>query len=358
MFALKRRDFVFGFLSFICSLKGLTCSQWMPVPPQVNGSLGKNVILPCVFTHPKQNNYKGVINVKWMKSGELIFHCNLHNTTNSQDDVNCTDLRSSERLSLNGYPKKGDISLRISNLKFTDATRYFCRVELDYEKCSSKDMELNINAPAQILSLSLDLDAKANSMMLKCIARGNPVPEVKWTSSSGLLENGLIKTDHSNYMVISSVPFSDQNMYNCQAVNSLGRDQRTFPPDYPNCFGLLVATCFLGCLLLLGLVAFFIDVIKRKRSVQGVMLQQIDVQRDQTSIYQANETVYANVSTYPVGCETRQDDVYTKGMSLEGGKVDLIPGPQNHKNPNRPCPRGNPPRPRGPPPQPHTPLPP
>lgn len=31
------------------------------------------------------------------------------------------------------------------------------------------------------------------------------------------------------------------------------------------------------------------------------IFRQIDVQRDQTSIYQANETVYANVSTYPVG---------------------------------------------------------
>lgn len=102
-------------------------------------------------------------------------------------------------------------------------------------------------------------------MMLKCFAQGNPVPEVKWTSSSGLLENGQIKTDISNYMVISSIPFSDQNMYTCHAVNSLGRDQRTFPPDHPNCFGLLVATCFLSCLLLLGLVVFVIDVIKRSK---------------------------------------------------------------------------------------------
>lgn len=122
-------------------------------------------------------------------------------------------------------------------------------------------------APAQVLSLSLDLDAKAHCAMLKCVAQGNPVPEVKWTSSSGLLENAPIKTDPSNYMVNSSVPFSDQDVYTCQAVNSLGRDQRTFaPPDHPNCLGLLVATCFLGCLLLLGIVAFVIgDVIKRSK---------------------------------------------------------------------------------------------
>lgn len=120
-------------------------------------------------------------------------------------------------------------------------------------------------APAQILSLSLDFDAKAHGVMLKCVAQGNPVPEVKWTSSSGLLENSPIKTDLSNYIVNSSVPFSDQDVYTCQAVNSLGQDQRTFTPNHPNCFGLLVATCFLGCLLLLGLVAFVIDVTKRSK---------------------------------------------------------------------------------------------
>ncbi|XDV40694.1 hypothetical protein PO909_009726, partial [Leuciscus waleckii] len=253
----------------------------------------------------------------------------------------CTVLSSSEKLSLNGNPKKGDISLRISNLKFTDATKYNCRVELDYDKCSSTGTELHINAPAHILSLSLDLDVKAHGVMLKCFAQGNPVPEVKWTSSSGPLENGPVKTDLSNYTVTSSVPFFDQDVYTCQAVNALGRDQRTFQLDHPNCFGLLVATCFLGCLLLLGLVAFVIDVIKRRRSVQGVMQQHIDVQRVQTSIYQANETVYANVSTNPVGCETRQDDMYSKGVSLEGGKVDRIPRPQ--KKPNLARPRGPPP---------------
>lgn len=117
----------------------------MSVQPKVNGSLGESVILPCVFTHPKQNNYKRVIIVKWMKGSELIFNCNLHNKTNSQDNNNCTVLSSSEKLSLNGNPMEGDISLRISNLQFTDATRYFCRVELDYNKCSSTHTELNIN---------------------------------------------------------------------------------------------------------------------------------------------------------------------------------------------------------------------
>ncbi|XP_067305667.1 sialic acid binding Ig-like lectin 15, like isoform X3 [Pseudorasbora parva] len=284
------QDFVFGFLIFICSLEGLICSQWsMSVMPQVNGSFGQNVILPCNFTHSKQNSYTGGIIVKWTKDKELIFHCNLQNKTNRQDNNNCINLKPSERLSL--------------------------------------------NAPAQILNLSLDLDAKANGMMLKCFAQGNPVPEVTWTSSSGPLKTVPIQTQLSNY-IISSVPFSDQDVYTCQAVNPLGHDQRKFPPGHPNCSGLLEATCFLGCLLFLVLVAVVMDVIIRRRSVQGLMQHHIDVQSVQT----ANETnVYANVSTSaPVGCETRLDEVYSKRMSLKGRKVGLIPEAQNHRSPKEP----------------------
>lgn len=123
-------------------------------------------------------------------------------------------------------------------------------------------------AQAKILILSLDVDAKAHVVTLNCTAQGNPVPEVKWTSSSGLLENGTIRTDLRSYSssVTSSVPFSDQDVHTCQAVNSLGQDQITFPPDHSNCsFGLLVVTCFLGCLLFLGLVAFVVNVIKRSK---------------------------------------------------------------------------------------------
>ncbi|XP_067305666.1 sialic acid binding Ig-like lectin 15, like isoform X2 [Pseudorasbora parva] len=304
----------------------------MSVMPQVNGSFGQNVILPCNFTHSKQNSYTGGIIVKWTKDKELIFHCNLQNKTNRQDNNNCINLKPSERLSLNGNPRKGDLSLSISNSKFTDASLYNCRVELDYIKFG-KNTDLIINAPAQILNLSLDLDAKANGMMLKCFAQGNPVPEVTWTSSSGPLKTVPIQTQLSNY-IISSVPFSDQDVYTCQAVNPLGHDQRKFPPGHPNCSGLLEATCFLGCLLFLVLVAVVMDVIIRRRSVQGLMQHHIDVQSVQT----ANETnVYANVSTSaPVGCETRLDEVYSKRMSLKGRKVGLIPEAQNHRSPKEP----------------------
>ncbi|XP_026083896.1 sialic acid-binding Ig-like lectin 15 [Carassius auratus] len=324
------QDYVFGLLSFICSLKGLSCSSWtMKVPEQVNGTLGQNVILPCIFTHPIQNTYTGHITVKWMQGNKQdpIFKCMLHNKTNAQN--NCNYLIPSERLSLQGNPTKGDISLRINHLQFTDASQYTCRVELDYGKFE-KHTTFNVNAPAKILSLSLDLEVLG--MMVKCIAQGNPLPEFKWTSSSGPLENVPIKTDHTNFIVISSVPHSEQDVYTCQTVNSLGQDQKTFPSNDSNCLGLKVTTGILGCLLLLGLVPFILDALKRRQSAQTSMLQDIGVQRVKPSIYHANEKIYANISTCPVGPE--QGDVCSTGALREGGKV--IPNTPKNRPPGPP----------------------
>uniref|UniRef100_A0A8C2GPU2 Sialic acid binding Ig-like lectin 15, like n=1 Tax=Cyprinus carpio TaxID=7962 RepID=A0A8C2GPU2_CYPCA len=341
MFSPKMQDYVFGLLSLICSLTGLSCTPWtMKVQYQVNGTLGQNVILPCIFTHPKQNSYTGDINIKWMQGNihEPIFQCIFRNKTNEQDG-RCIYPTSSERLLFQGNHRKGDISLRINNVQFTDASQYTCRVELDYNTFE-KHTTLNVNAPAQILSLSLDLDDQG--MMVKCIAQGNPIPEVKWTSSSGPLEHLPFKAGHR---VVSSVPFSDQNVYTCQTVNSLGQDQKTFPPNQntnQNCSGLSVLTGILVCLLLLGSVAFILDVVKRRQSAQGVMLQDMGVQRVKPSIYQANETVYANTSTCPVG-ETRQVDqvdVNSAGELREGAKVEKILR----------APKCRPPGPPGPPP--------
>ncbi|XP_059423173.1 sialic acid-binding Ig-like lectin 15 [Carassius carassius] len=256
------QDYVLGLLSLICSLKGLTCTPWtMKVQYQVNSTLGQDVILPCIFTHPKQSSYKGYITIKWIQSNihKPIFQCMFYQT--KEQDGNCIDPTSSKRHLLQGNHREGDISLRINNVGLTDASQYTCRVELDYNRFEKNTM-LNVNAPAQILSLSLDLDNL--NMMVKCIAQGNPVPEVKWTSSSGPIEHSPIKV---GYRVISFIPFSDQNVYTCQSVNSLGQDEKTFPNQNTNqnCTGLSVITGILVCLLLLGLVAFILDVVKRSK---------------------------------------------------------------------------------------------
>lgn len=114
-----------------------------------------------------------------------------------------------------------------------------------------------IVGPAEILNLTLDSQAPAQGRMLKCIAQGNPVPSVKWTSLAKSHENRPIpksKTENNDYTVISSISFSEEDVYTCKAVNSLGEAERTFPSKHLN-NGLLVWIGALGCLLFLGMLA-------------------------------------------------------------------------------------------------------
>ncbi|XP_051577013.1 sialic acid binding Ig-like lectin 15, like isoform X3 [Myxocyprinus asiaticus] len=264
MFSLKMQEFLLGLLSLIFNFKGSTCSsRWsMTVQAQVNVSMGQRVVLPCVFTHPKQNNYTSNINVSWMQDSYKnppFFKCIFWNNTNGQD--NCSDARPPKRFFLHGNPRK---------------------------------------APAQIISLDLDSEATDQSGMLTCIAQGKPLPDVKWSSSSGSLKDvPKNRNDYSNFIVISSVPFSDQDVYTCQAVNLLGRAERTYPPKDS---GLLLWFSALGSLLLLGIVVFVVVMITRRRCSQRAVQQHMEnVQTGKTSTDQDNDTpVYANVKCYPV----------------------------------------------------------
>ncbi|XP_051577010.1 sialic acid binding Ig-like lectin 15, like isoform X2 [Myxocyprinus asiaticus] len=307
MFSLKMQEFLLGLLSLIFNFKGSTCSsRWsMTVQAQVNVSMGQRVVLPCVFTHPKQNNYTSNINVSWMQDSYKnppFFKCIFWNNTNGQD--NCSDARPPKRFFLHGNPRKGDISLGITNLQFTDTKQYFCRVELKYDSfLNTTGTLLHITAPAQIISLDLDSEATDQSGMLTCIAQGKPLPDVKWSSSSGSLKDvPKNRNDYSNFIVISSVPFSDQDVYTCQAVNLLGRAERTYPPKDS---GLLLWFSALGSLLLLGIVVFVVVMITRRRCSQRAVQQHMEnVQTGKTSTDQDNDTpVYANVKCYPVGAK-------------------------------------------------------
>ncbi|XP_056332108.1 sialic acid binding Ig-like lectin 15, like isoform X2 [Danio aesculapii] len=322
------QDLVLGFLTFLCCLKGLTCSKWsINSQPQVNGSLGQNVILPCSFTHPKQDTYTGIISVMWMQENkkEPVFQCSLSNKTNSQDG-NCTQ-RPSKRFWLHGNPRKRDLSLAISNLQLSDGAKYACRLILDYEK-AQRATELIVHAPARILILSQYLELTSHAMLVKCIAQGNPVPDVKWTLSSG--QNVSATTERHKYMVMSSVQFSEQDVYTCQAVNSLARAQKTFPPDPRSCSAPLVATGVLASVLALGLLLFIWNLIRKRQSERGAMENYLGAQQVKSSIYEANETVYANVRTLPPDASA-QDKMYSTWPPSEEARAEVNPRFQSQR---------------------------
>ncbi|XP_068069941.1 sialic acid binding Ig-like lectin 15, like isoform X1 [Danio rerio] len=263
----------------------------------------------------------------WMQENrkEPVFQCIMSNKTDSQDG-NCS-LKPSKRFWLHGNPRKRDISLAITNLQLSDAAKYACRLMLDYDKVQ-RATELIVNAPARILILSQYLELTSHALLVKCIAQGNPVPDVKWTLSSG--QNASATTERHKYMVMSSVQFSEQDVFTCQAVNSLGRAQKTFPPDPRSCFAPLAATGVLAVVLVLGLLLFIWDVIRKRQSEQGAMEHYLGAQQAKSSIYEANEMVYANVRTLPPDASA-QGKMYSTWPPSEEAKAEVNPRFQSQR---------------------------
>lgn len=105
----------------------------MWVPPQMNGSEERRVVLPCTFSHPDQDTYRGQIHVKWIKDhfrAQPFFQCKLMNDTGAVGDE-CSGYVAVERFSLSGDPRFRDLSLLVSKLWLNDTGVYFCRVELE-----------------------------------------------------------------------------------------------------------------------------------------------------------------------------------------------------------------------------------
>lgn len=114
---------------------GTFSQPWcMTVPPVVNSTIGGDVVLPCSFTHPKQQDYPKDITVQWITRqfhDKPFFQCKVTNVTTGGMNE-CSVPESYQRFSVKGDPKQRDLSLLIRDLAVTDNGVYFCRVELDY----------------------------------------------------------------------------------------------------------------------------------------------------------------------------------------------------------------------------------
>ncbi|KAK6309580.1 hypothetical protein J4Q44_G00194610 [Coregonus suidteri] len=127
--------------SLFSVITGTLSHQWsMTVPPVVNGTIGGDVVLPCSFTHPQQQDYSKDITVQWIARqfhDMPFFQCKVTNVTNGGLNE-CSVADQSQRFSVKGDPKQRDLSLLIRDLAVTDNGVYFCRVELDFYWLSGK----------------------------------------------------------------------------------------------------------------------------------------------------------------------------------------------------------------------------
>lgn len=103
----------------------------MVVSGEVTVSRGEDAVLGCSFTHPRQQHYSGRITVKWLArvSDALpFFSCSVKNDSR-EEFSSCSS--SGIKYSLDGDPRRGELSLLVKKVQLIDNGWFFCRVELD-----------------------------------------------------------------------------------------------------------------------------------------------------------------------------------------------------------------------------------
>ncbi|XP_034722271.1 sialic acid-binding Ig-like lectin 15, partial [Etheostoma cragini] len=193
----------------------------MSVSPVVFVPRGEDAVLRCSFTHPSQEHYSGKVTVKWLarESGAPpFFSCSVRNNS-MEGRVGCS--ASELKYSLEGDPRRGDVSLLFRAVDLGENGTYFCRVELDVEP--------------QILRLSV-VEAGPDSapQRLRCEAEGHPLPAVTWLPAPGSPLGDQVETSEAGpYRRVSSVPYRQDDVFTCRAQSRLGAAERRFPDRDP-----------------------------------------------------------------------------------------------------------------------------
>uniref|UniRef100_A0A671X6J9 Sialic acid-binding Ig-like lectin 15 n=1 Tax=Sparus aurata TaxID=8175 RepID=A0A671X6J9_SPAAU len=225
-------------------LFGMLAFSWdMKVSPVVSVPRGEDAVLSCFFTHPGQQDYSGLITVKWLareSNAPPFFKCSLRNDS-KEELKDCSG--SGLKQSLKGDPRQGDLSLIMRKIHMADSGPYFCRVELD--------AVFNINTEKlkyQIISSQM-LNV-TSQILLKCEVEGNPPPTITWLSDSRHLSTDQVFTSPvSLERLFSSVPYVEGEVFTCRVENILGGAERRYPAD--NTLIITLSVCGLIVLLLL-----------------------------------------------------------------------------------------------------------
>uniref|UniRef100_W5KIE8 Ig-like domain-containing protein n=1 Tax=Astyanax mexicanus TaxID=7994 RepID=W5KIE8_ASTMX len=150
----------------------------VPLTP-VSGLLGGSVTLPCALS---DNLDARKLEVRWYRPSMYSSPALLY--LNEKLDLSVADIKYRGRVSLPGPLEKGDVSLKLDDLRPSDIGTYMCHVSSDrwYEK---SNMSLTIQAVGSSPILSM-LDAGGGKVNVSCQSHGwLPKPSLTWRDSDG-----------------------------------------------------------------------------------------------------------------------------------------------------------------------------
>ncbi|XP_050799625.1 sialic acid-binding Ig-like lectin 15 [Gopherus flavomarginatus] len=199
----------------------------MYVPPQITGLRGDSIVLPCNFTHPEPN-YRGDIQVIWKPD---IFQCLVSNSsTETRSFDNCTTGQGpSGRYRLAGDPRRHNLSLHITGLRYEDSKGYRCRVVLRQNPTWAYEnkMAIMLSVEARPSILNLTLLPGPLPVRVACTAEGNPVPNITWLGPAGSEVGQLQNTTGSQYQTTQVLSVSQIGTYTCRVENVHGQAERS-----------------------------------------------------------------------------------------------------------------------------------
>ncbi|XP_051902174.1 protein turtle homolog B-like isoform X2 [Hippocampus zosterae] len=184
-------------------------------PQFVTARAGENIILGCDVSHPL-NGQPYV--VEWFKYGMPIpFFINFRFYPPHVDP------EYAGRASLYGKS-----SLRIENVRSDDQGWYECKVlmlEQQYDTFYNGSwVHLTVNAPPSFTDTPpLYVEAKeGGSIILTCIAFGNPKPSVSWLRDGNLLVTSAKYKVFDGSLTVLSITREDRGAYTCRAFSPQG----------------------------------------------------------------------------------------------------------------------------------------
>ncbi|XP_061674797.1 sialic acid binding Ig-like lectin 15, like isoform X2 [Syngnathoides biaculeatus] len=243
-------------LLLLCAvITGSVLSSPLNASNVVSALQGREAVLGCSFTHPKQKHNVDSIKVTWTARSPNVtpfFQCEGKNDT-STVPIDCLGL---DRFSFNYDLRRGKFSLLIRGVEMKDDGVYFCHVALDKGQPQISEVTLEVQVKPSILSLSLVNGSSSGPQRLQCVAEGKPPPGITWLSASGVpLASALlaqVRDATAGLNRSSSVPYDEQlGELTCRAESVLGRVERTYPPAKGTASAALIWGGMAGGLLLL-----------------------------------------------------------------------------------------------------------
>ncbi|XP_049328498.1 butyrophilin subfamily 1 member A1-like [Astyanax mexicanus] len=274
-------------------LSHVSAESFSVVVPEttVSGQLGGSVTLPCALS---DNLDVRKLEVRWYRPSMYSSPALLY--LNEKLDLSVADIKYQGRVSLPGPLEKGEVSLKLDDLRPSDIGIYMCHVSSDrwYDK-NNVSLRMQAVGSSPILSM---LDAGGGKVNVSCQSHGwLPKPSLTWRDSDGSSLNPpnkhtSIKVSEGLFSVSSWRLFtsSESSWVSCSVAlpDSVGviRESRVMP-HLPTDNGIWMIA-FFGTLILLLLLIIGVGVycVVPKKSVFYLSLKlNMDMDSGRSIIY-------------------------------------------------------------------------